>query len=136
MWLAKITGHNEIDPNSRAFILRTPQTDHPKQTPRFKKQPYDTPKLPSSAEVLSRSRRVRAAPLDRSQRCAPARKSAPAEPAPPDYNFREDCRGVYRMDENRRNKPYSTVFTTYFAVHMPHQSFLYFARRLLAGTMF
>ena len=44
---------------------------------------------------------------------------------------------MYIIDENRRNMPCNAVFTSVLQyIHMPHQSFLYFARRLLAGTMF
>ena len=51
------------------------------------------------------------------------------------YFIRKDCCGVYRMDENRRNKPYNTVCTTVLQ-YICHISLLCFAGRLLAGTMF
>ena len=41
---------------------------------------------------------------------------------------RKDCCGVYRMDENRLNTPYNSVFTNVLQYIMPHQYFLHFAR--------
>ena len=42
--------------------------------------------------------------------------------------FRKDCCGVYIMDENRLNQPYSSVFTNVLQYIVPHQYFQYFAR--------